>query len=72
MGYMGLENPVTEVDRHTKFSEIGQKGSWAVGHEFGHNMQWLTGFQHSKYGETTNNFWALYIYEKVNLRLCYK
>ena len=57
---------INEVDLHIKFSEVSTKASWAIGHEFGHNVQWLTGFRHSKYIETTNNFWAMYCYEKVS------
>jgi hypothetical protein len=64
MGYPWDGN--NEIDLHIKFSEVGLKGSWAIGHEFGHNVQWLTGFPHSKYGETTNNLWAMYCYEKVS------
>jgi hypothetical protein len=64
---MGNYDPKTlgEVNLHVKFSEVSVKASWAIGHELGHNVQWLTGFPHTKYGETTNNFWAMYCYEKV-------
>ena len=65
MGFPG-EDGRSEIDFHIKFSEVSQKGSWAIAHELGHNVQWLTGFQHLKYHETTNNFWAYYCYEKVS------
>jgi hypothetical protein len=65
MGFPG-EDGRSEIDLHIKFSEVSVKASWAIGHEMGHNVQWLTGFPHSKYGETTNNLWAMYCYEKVS------
>ena len=65
MGFPG-EDGRSEIDFHIKFSEVSQKGSWAIAHELGHNVQWLTGLQYLKYHETTNNFWALYCYEKVS------
>ena len=61
MGYVG-----EDVDLHLNFGELSKRGSWAIAHELGHNVQWLTGFHHSQYGETTNNFWAMYCYEKVS------
>ena len=64
-GYPVMGYGQGEIDLHIKLSEVGQKGSWAIAHEMGHNVQWLTGFYHSKFGETTNNLWSMYIYEKV-------
>ena len=66
MGYFGEDATLSEVNQHIKLSEVSQKASWAIAHELGHNVQWLTGFHHSKYGETTNNFWSMYCYEKVS------
>ena len=66
MGNIQFVPEISEVDLHIKLSEVSTKASWAIGHEFGHNVQWLTGFPHSKYGETTNNLWAMYCYDKVS------
>ena len=65
MGDMG--DAEEDVHFHLKLSAVSQNASWAIAHELGHNIQWLTGFEHSEYEETTNNFWSLYCYEKVSL-----
>jgi|LakMenE18May11ns_1017448.scaffolds.fasta_scaffold8478043_1 hypothetical protein len=65
MGILG-DDGHAEIDFHIQFNEISHQGSWALAHELGHNAQWLTGFPHSKYGETTNNLWAVYCKEKAS------
>ena len=44
---------------------MGSKGAWSIIHEIGHNVQWITGFYVTSYDETTNNFWSLYVSQKV-------
>jgi hypothetical protein len=53
------------IDRHLNLSALTSMGSWAIAHEMGHNVQWLKGFYHSKFGETTNNLWSVYVCEKA-------
>jgi hypothetical protein len=68
MGLLGADGSA-EIDFHIQFDKVSPQGSWTMAHELGHNVQWLTGFPHSKYGETTNNFWALYCKEKVSFTI---
>jgi hypothetical protein len=65
MGFLGADGSA-EIDFHIQFDQVSHQGSWVIAHELGHNVQWLTGFKHSKYGETTNNYWSVYCREKVS------
>ncbi len=60
---MGLIDP--EAVNHINTTQLKKQGSWGLAHEIGHNVQWLTGFQHNEYSETTNNFWSIFINQKV-------
>ena len=46
---------------HLNVTKLGTSGSWALAHEIGHNVQWMTGFYRRDYKETTNNFWSIYV-----------
>jgi hypothetical protein len=65
MGWFG-DGDTTDMDHHLNLKDLSKKASWAIAHELGHNVQWMTGFGHSKYGETTNNMWSIYVYQKVS------
>jgi hypothetical protein len=65
MGWFG-DGDTSDMDHHLNLKDLSQKASWAIAHELGHNVQWMTGFGHSKYGETTNNMWSIYVYQKVS------
>jgi hypothetical protein len=65
MGWFG-DGDTSDMDHHLNLKDLSQKASWAIAHELGHNVQWMTGFGHSKYGETTNNIWSIYVYQKVS------
>ena len=60
---MGLIDP--EAANHFNTTQLQIQGSWGLAHELGHNVQWLTGFQHSQYSETTNNFWSIFLNQNV-------
>ena len=61
MGYAGVDSK-----QMLDVKLMGKKGAWGIIHEIGHNVQWITGFYVNSYGETTNNFWSLYVSQKVS------
>ena len=61
MGYAGVDSK-----QMLDVKLMGEKGAWGIIHEIGHNVQWITGFYVNSYGETTNNFWSLYVSQKVS------
>jgi len=61
MGPMGGESAY-----HLNLSKLMFAGSWSLGHEIGHNVQWMTGFHAQGYGETTNNFWSVFVNQNVS------
>ena len=32
-----------EISFNLDIKKLQQEGPWAIGHEFGHNIQWMTG-----------------------------
>ena len=60
---MGPVDP--EAPLMLNIEHLEKNGAWGLIHEIGHNVQWISGFYVESYGETTNNFWALYVSEKV-------
>ena len=61
---MGRTDPKTLKLLNLKFLE--SNGFWGLFHEIGHNVQWISGFYVKRYKETTNNFWSLYVSQKVS------
>ena len=61
MGYAGVDSK-----QMLDVKYLGEKGAWGVTHEIAHNIQWITGFYVDSYGETTNNFWSIYVSQKVS------
>ena len=60
---MGYLDP--EAANHFNLAQLQIQGSWGLAHELGHNVQWMTGFQHRQYSETTNNFWSVFVTQNV-------
>ena len=63
---MGHVDAATKQMLDIKFME--GNGAWGLIHEIGHNVQWISGFYVNNYIETTNNFWTLYVSQKVSLK----
>ena len=61
---MGRIDPDATQLLNLKYLE--DNGAWGLIHEIGHNVQWLSGFYAKGFGETTNNFWSLYVSQKVS------
>ncbi len=66
MGHIGGEGDSLS---HLNLTELIARGSWAFAHEIGHNVQWMTGFYHHDYVETTNNLWSLFVNRNVIISL---
>jgi hypothetical protein len=60
-----------EAANHFNTTQLKIQGSWGLAHELGHNVQWMTGFHHPKYSETTNNFWSVFVTQKVTTSFKY-
>ena len=67
MGQVGGDS-----ENHLNLTILMTYGSWALAHEIGHNVQWMIGFHPSGYGETTNNFWSVFVNQNVSKRLKFK
>lgn len=50
---------------HLNLTKLETLGSWALAHEIGHNVQWMTGFYREDFGETTNNMWSIFVNRNV-------
>jgi len=50
---------------HLDLKKLETYGSWVLSHEIGHNVQWMTGFYHAAYEETTNEIWSIFVNQNV-------
>ena len=64
-GYPAMGHVDADTKQMLDVKYLGDTGAWGLTHEIGHNIQWITGFYVDSYGETTNNFWSLYVSQKV-------
>ena len=68
-GYPAMGRVEPEATDLLNLKILEANGAWGLYHEIGHNVQWLSGFYAKGYVETTNNFWSLYVSQKVSWSL---
>ena len=55
---------VKDASAYLNISNLEQNGIWDMISMLGANVQWTSGFYHSKYQCTIGNFWSLYVNQK--------
>ena len=65
-GYpIGIQGVDTEASAHLNISNLEQNGAWHITSMLGANVNWMSGFYHSKYGNTIGNMWSIYVNQRV-------
>ena len=65
-GYpIGLQGVDEEASAHLNISNLEQNGAWHITSMLGANVNWMSGFYHSKYGNTIGNLWSIYVNQRV-------